>query len=156
MSQIHLKKLVRNADALGGAPATRSELVPRDICIFSTFSRWFWHIARIENHLFKGCWGEKRENKKNSLEGEEMSLCDSQELALEKAKVENISEGSGYQVDQASSPGLEGSQDHKMDALSLSLTSWLPWVSSGQATSGNQRMGLPTVYGACFILNFII
>lgn len=66
--------------------------------------------------------GKKRENKKNSLEGEETSLCDSQGLALGKGKVESISEGSGYEVDEASSLGLEGSQDDKVDVLSLGLT----------------------------------
>ena len=75
--------------------------------------------------------GEKRKSKKNSLEGEEMSLCEFQGFALGKGKIENISEGSVYGVVQASSLGLEGSRDRKVDVLSRGLTSWLHGVSPG-------------------------
>lgn len=60
-----------------------------------------------------------------------MSLCNSPGLALRKGKVDTISKGSEYKVVQVTSPGLKGSQEHRMDVLSLGLTSWLPGVSPG-------------------------
>lgn len=46
-------------------------------------------------HYLVAYYGEKREYKKNLLEGEEMSLCGSQKFGLGKGKEKNISEGSG-------------------------------------------------------------
>lgn len=76
-----------------------------------------------------------------------MSLRDSRGFALGEGKVENIFEGSGNKVVQASSLGLEGNQDHEV--LSLGLTSSVTRVSN----LWNQRTDLHTVDGAYLSLN---